>query len=216
VALSGLIFDVDGVLVDTVPLHYAAWQRMFAEYGYPFDERTYRERVDGKSRLDGVRGVMGEVPGDVVVAAGNRKQACYLELLEATPLAPFPDVTRFLERIAGRGYRLAAASSSRNAPAVLARIGLLDRMEAVVTGADVTEGKPAPDIFLAAARRLGLAPAECVVFEDAAAGVAAAKRGGFPCVAVARAGISTGLAAADLVVRSFDEVDPDVLEGRGG
>lgn len=213
-AVRGLVFDVDGVLVDTVPLHYAAWKRMFAEYGYPFDDRTYRERVDGKSRLDGVRGVMGDVPEALVVAAGARKQALYLELLASSHLEPFPDVVRFLDRIRGRELRLAAASSSRNAPAVLERIGLLDRFDAVVTGADVERGKPEPDIFLTAARRLGLTPDDCVVFEDATAGVVAAKRGDFRCVAIDREHTG-GLDAADLVVRSFDEVDLDVLEGFG-
>jgi beta-phosphoglucomutase len=211
--LRGLIFDVDGVLVDTVPLHYAAWERMFREFGYPFDLRIYRERVDGKSRLDGVRGVMSDASEQQIAEAARLKQSYYLEQLETARLEPFPDTVRFLRRLNGRGLRLAAASSSVNAPLVLSKIGLLDEMESVVTGADISRGKPDPEIFLIASERLALAPSDCVVLEDAEVGVEAAVRGGFACLAVDRSGTADLLEAADLVVTTLDEVGLTTLEG---
>ena len=87
-SFKGVIFDLDGVLVDTVPLHYAAWHRMFTEYGYAFDEKIYREKVDGRPRLDGVRGVMHDVGPAQVTEAGDRKQAYYLEMIAAGTHSP--------------------------------------------------------------------------------------------------------------------------------
>jgi len=202
----GLIFDVDGVLTDTVPLHFAAWLRMFTEFGYHFDERLYREKVDGKSRLDGVRGVMSAAPEETVLRAGQIKQAYYLEMLESAELEPFEDAVRLIDRAARAGFRIAAASGSRNAPKVLEKIGLAGRMDVVVTGADVSRGKPAPDIFLAAADGLGLPARACVVIEDAETGVTAAKAGEFACVGIDRGASSSLLSGADLVVSSLDQV----------
>ena len=209
--LEGLIFDVDGVLTNTVPLHYEAWRRMFTEAGYEFDPDIYREKVDGKSRLDGVRGVMSDVSEDEVARAGDVKQSYYLQLLETADLEPFPDAARLVTRAAEANLQLAAASGSRNAPTVLRKIGLIDRLDAIVTGADVPRGKPEPDIFLAAAAEMSLDASRCVVFEDAEAGVQAAKRGGFSCVGVDRDGNGRFLEAADIVVVNLDLIDLDEL-----
>ncbi len=211
-ALKGLILDVDGVLTDTVPLHYRAWHQMFTQFGYQFDEDVYREKVDGKSRLEGVQGVMGNAPLEVIEQAGAIKQGYYLDELESTDLQPFPDAVRLMDRAKAAGLHLAAASGSRNAPTVLAKIGLLPVLESVVTGADVEKGKPEPDIFLVAAARLSLQAAECVVFEDAESGIEAAHRGGFVCVGVYR-GSSPLLGAADRIVSSLDDVDLALLAG---
>lgn len=208
--LRGLIFDVDGVLVDTVPLHYAAWYQLFTDLGYEFNEELYRKHVDGKSRLDGVRGIMTDVSEDEIAAAGARKQGYFLEALEAGDLDPFPDAVRLLDDAAGLG--LAAASGSRNAPQVLEKAGLLDRFVAVVTGADVSRGKPDPEIFTTAAGRLGLDPHECIVFEDARSGVTAAKSGGFTAVGIARGSDPQLLSAADAVVESLDDIPLEALE----
>ncbi|MFQ5966115.1 MAG: HAD family hydrolase [Acidimicrobiia bacterium] len=210
-SLRGLIFDVDGVLTDTVPLHYEAWKRMFSEFGYSFNPDIYRAKVDGKSRLDGVRGVMADATEDVITRAGEIKQGYYLEQLESVELSPFSDAARLVHHAASAGLRLAAASGSRNSPQVLRKIGLIDQMAAVVTGGDVPHGKPEPDIFLEAAARMSLEPTTCVVFEDAEAGVEAAKRGGFSCVGVDRDGGGQFLAGADMVVASLDEIDLDSL-----
>lgn len=210
--IQGVIFDVDGVLVDTIPLHYRAWERMFTERGFEFDQHVYRQRVDGKNRAEGVRSLMVDAPADEVKAAGALKQTYYLHELETTSLEPFPDAGRFLTSVEEAGLHIAAASGSANAPRVLEKIGVLDRFEAVVTGAEISSGKPDPEIFLAAADRLGLTPAQCVVFEDSEAGIIAANKGEFLSVGVARERNSGFLREADLVVTSLDEVTIDGLE----
>ncbi len=210
--IQGVIFDVDGVLVDTIPLHYRAWERMFTERGFQFDQHIYRQRVDGKNRADGVRGVMVDATDEEVAAGGAQKQAYYLEELEMTSLEPYPDAKEFLDAVEEAGLHVAAASGSANAPRVLEKIGLLDRFDAVVTGAEIRLGKPDPEIFLTAADRLGLTPAQCVVFEDAAAGITAANKGAFLSVGVAREGNSGFLHEADLVVSSLNEITIDQFE----
>lgn len=211
-AIRGLIFDVDGVLVDTVPLHYRAWEKMFTERGFEFDQDIYRGRVDGKNRADGVRGVMVEASDEEVAAAGAQKQQYYLDQLETTELEPYPDARRFLESLSGSEFHIGVASGSANAMKVLEKVELLNDIEAVVTGADISRGKPDPEIFLTAAERLGLPATDCVVFEDAESGIAAANQGGFLSVGVARDRNHGFLREADLVVASLDEVTVERLE----
>ena len=205
--LKGVIFDLDGVLVDTVPLHFAAWQRMFGEFGYHFDYRDYHEKVDGKPRQEGVRGVMSDASEDVIEAAGRTKQAYYMEMIEQGQLRPFPSSVSLIKELREQSILLAAASSSVNTRVILDRIGVLDDFAAIVTAADVERGKPEPEIFLAAAQRLNLDVDDCVVFEDALSGVTAAKRGGFVCIGVDRHGHADYFAEADVVVGDLGELD---------
>ena len=186
--------------MDSVPLHYAAWKRLFEENGHAFDNRIYRQKVDGRPRLDGVRGVMCDLDEESVIEAGNRKQGYYQEMINQGQLQPFPTSIPFIKALSARGILLAAASSSENTCLILDAIGVLGDFTAVVTAADVKHGKPHPDIFLAAAKRMGLSVPECVVFEDAESGVKAAKRGGFYCVGVDRHQQSEYFREADLVV----------------
>ena len=202
-SFKGVIFDLDGVLVDSVPLHYAAWNRLFEEYGYVFDEKIYRQKVDGLPRLDGVRRVMGDLDEETIIEAGHRKQAYYLELIDQGKLRPFATSIPLIKALSERGILLAAASSSENTRIILDTIGVLDDFSAVVTAADVKHGKPNPDIFLAATQGMGLSVAECVVFEDAESGVKAAKRGGFFCVGVDRHQQPEYFREADLVVNDL-------------
>jgi len=211
--IQGVIFDVDGVLVDTIPLHYRAWKRMLTERGFEFDQHVYRQRVDGKNRAEGVRSVMVDATDEEIEAAGAQKQAYYLQELESTNLEPYSDAKEFLAAVENAGLHLAAASGSANAPRVLERIGILDPFQAVVTGAEISSGKPDPEIFLTAADRLGLPSSRCVVFEDSEAGITAAKKGAFLSVGVAREGNSAFLREADLVVSSLNEITIDQLEG---
>lgn len=204
---KGVIFDLDGVLVDTVPLHYAAWKRLFDEYGYTFDETIYRKKVDGRSRLDGVRGVMSDLDDEAVIEASDRKQSYFLEMIDQGRLQPFPTSIPFVKTLKERGILLAAASSSVNASNILDRIGLLDDITTVVTTADVVHGKPRPDIFLKAARNIGLSVSECIVFEDSESGISAARQGGFFCVGVDRHQQPQYFTEANMVVKDLGDFD---------
>jgi beta-phosphoglucomutase len=233
----GAIFDVDGVLVDTP--HERAWREaldrlmagpyraLAAEWGYrpgQLSSALYQAHVAGKPRLAGAAAALEAVglpdPGGVLAQRyAAEKQTLIDELIERSAFERFADGERLLLRLRARGLRLAAASSSKNANAFLARIAtapgesMLTLFDANLCGRDFAEGKPHPAIFLAAAEALGLAPARCVVFEDAPAGVVAAKAAGMGAVGVARLDDAALLraAGADLVVRDLDAVELEIL-----
>lgn len=212
VKFKGAIFDLDGVLVDTIPLHYAAWKRMFDEYGYEFDESIYRQKVDGRPRLDGVRNVMFDLSLEDAIEAGNCKQGYYMDMIKQGRLQSFATSISFLKALKSRGIVLAAASSSVNAQAILEEIGVLSDFGIVVTSADITHGKPDPEIFLTAAKSIGLSADECVVFEDAESGVEAAKRGGFFCVGIDRLNQPNYFQLANIVVKDLGDADFELIE----
>lgn len=209
--LKGVIFDLDGVLVDTVPAHYAAWHRLFVEEGYHFDEQVYHDKVDGRRRQDGVRAVMTDAEPRRVEAAGKRKDKYFLELIDQGRFSVFEGSLAFLKLCQERQLRLATASSSRNVRHVLQKAGIVGFFDAVVGGDDVDRGKPDPSIFLLAAARLGLEPSSCIVVEDAVSGVVAAKAGGFYCVGVDRNGPASRLSAADMLVGDLGELNVERL-----
>ncbi|WP_318198239.1 HAD-IA family hydrolase [Streptomyces sp. MCL20-2] len=203
----GVVFDTDGVLLDSASLHAAAWKVAFdrcIEKLRPRDPRQppfdvnaeYRRLVDGKARLDGARaflqdrgivlplGAPGDQPGCTsiwAVAAG--KEQAFTHMLSTRAVPVFDDVAPALRSLRATGVRCAAASASRHAGVLLEAAGILGLFDTVVDGRDVARlglpGKPNPALFLEAASRLGLSPAEAAVVEDAEAGVAAARRGGF-------------------------------------
>lgn len=210
--LKGVIFDLDGVIADTVPAHYAAWKRMFEEEGYAFDDQVYHDKVDGRRRFDGALAVMVDATPDRVSAAAARKDAYFLAQIEQGQFEVFADTLDFLRACRAEGIVLATASSSRNVRLVLEKAGIADEFAAIVGGDDVANGKPNPDIFLLAAERLGMASDACIVIEDAISGVAAAKTGGFFCIGIDRSGQSQRLAGADLIVASLSELRPCEIE----
>lgn len=238
---QGAIFDVDGVLVDSP--HERAWRETLQELMETrwsdirssstytpdrFTSRVYQDLVSGKPRLSGARAVLDHfnVPDADTRAAvyAERKQERVVAFIQAGEFEPFQDALRFVLAVSGRGLRIAAASSSKNAGLMLEQIRvdvadrrLRDVFAVDLSGQDFAHGKPDPEIFLAAVAALGLAPGECFVVEDAVAGVEAAKAGGIAALGVARADDVELLTAAgaDLVVTTLDDVDLDRLaEGR--
>jgi beta-phosphoglucomutase len=208
------IFDMDGVLVDTYRAHYRSWLEMAAPEGLHFSEaqfaptfgRTSREIIAhfwGRDRFDDRQ----------IALLDARKEAAFRRIIESE-FPAMPGVDELLARLHAAGFKLAVGSSGppENVEMVLERLGSRGLFEAVVTGADVARGKPDPQVFLAAAERLGIPPARCVVIEDAPAGVEAAHAAGMASVGL----LSTGRTPADLIaaramVRSLDEISPQML-----
>jgi len=202
----GFIFDLDGVLVDTVPAHVKAWSRTFEEFGFPFTAELYEQKIDGRPRLEALRDTMMGLDFHQLARAAEIKNDYFLNNIEDGLFKRFESSNRFVLRWREKGVRMATASSSVNVKAILEKIGLVDAFEVVIGGDDVEAGKPDPEAFLKAARGLNLAANECIVFEDAAAGVQAAKRGGFFCVGIHRYGDVARLAGADLIVNDLDQL----------
>ncbi len=180
--IRGVIFDLDGVLVTTDELHYRAWKEIADAEGIHFDRRV-NDRLRGVSRMDSLsillEGAARPYTADRKAELAARKNERYRALvLRMGPEDVLPGVREMLAELRRREIRRAVATSSRNAALLLERTALADAFDAVVSGNDVREAKPAPEIFLLAARRLGLDPAECVVVEDAPAGIEAARRAG--------------------------------------
>ncbi|OGT29792.1 MAG: hypothetical protein A3E87_05525 [Gammaproteobacteria bacterium RIFCSPHIGHO2_12_FULL_35_23] len=204
---KGAIFDLDGVIVDTVPLHYEAWYRLFHDdYGLEFDLSVYEHKVDGRPRMDAVHTMLPMLSTEEQQQAGNTKQGYYLDMLAAGKLKVFNSSIDFIQDLLKNNVKLVAASSSRNATFILESIDLLKDFIGVISGSDITHGKPHPEIFLKAAKLLNLSTAECIVFEDAKAGVEAAKAGGFYCVGVNRHQRNEHFLSADLKVNDLKEV----------
>ena len=217
--LLAAIFDVDGVLVASP--HERAWREALAGYADParFTTEFYQAHVAGKPRLDGARATL-EGLGVPDAAArtpeyARKKQALIDRLIAEGSFEAFPDAVRFASALHVAGLRLALASSSRNVAAMLRRLSLPDGrpllsiFDADLSGTDVPRGKPDPALFLLSAKALDVPPAQCVVLEDAPAGIAAARAGGMASVGIARLGDEALLQAAqaDLVVTSLDQVD---------
>lgn len=180
---QGVIFDMDGVLCRTDRLHYQAWVQFTEKYGLPFSEEL-NDRIQGRGRIVSMDMVLGEWGKTLSPEEKNRlileKNDLFLALADRlTPRDAVPGVPETLAALRALGLRLALGSSSRNARLVMEKLRLSALMDAWVDGTEVQACKPAPDIFLAAAKKLGLAPADCLVVEDAEAGVEAALRGGF-------------------------------------
>jgi len=221
--LLAAIFDVDGVLVASP--HERAWREALAGYADParFTTEFYQANVAGKPRLAGARAALdGLGVADAAARAANyagTKQALIERLIEAGEFDAFADAVRLAVALRTAGLRLALASSSKNVAAMLRRLTvpgggtLLSIFDADLSGTDVPRGKPDPALFLLAARTLNVPPAQCLVIEDAPAGIAAARAGGMASLGIARLGDEALLRAAqaDLVVTSLDQVDVAVI-----
>jgi beta-phosphoglucomutase family hydrolase len=233
--IGAVILDLDGVITRTDTLHFLAWKDSFealfarVDPSQPaFTEADYREHVDGKPRLDGVRDLVAargiELPeggeddaleSETVVGVGNDKNARYHRLLEERGPEVFPDAEDRVREWKSAGLRTAVVSSSRNCKLVLETAGLSDLFETRVDGVTLAEeglaGKPAPDLFLRAAERLGVSPESAAIFEDATSGVEAGARGGFGLVVGVDRDGGRGKAlsdhGADVVVSTLREVE---------
>ena len=211
--LKGVIFDMDGVLVLSEPIIAAAAIRMFAEKGFEVRREEFRPFIGmGEDRFIGGVAEARGIPLDPEKDKA-KTYALYLEMIRGN-LTPLPGVVDFVAGCKRLRFKIAVASSADEIKAVanLNEIGLPpEGFDAVVSGSQVARKKPAPDIFLEAARRLGLDPRDCLVVEDAISGVNAAKSAGARCLAVTTSFDRQQLAAADWIVDSLAEVPAEVL-----
>lgn len=185
---KAVIFDLDGVLVTTDNCHFLAWNRMAQEEGIPFD-RKINDRLRGVSRMESLEIILEKSPrtytGEEKLALAERKNNYYKELIGTLERdAILPGALAMLDFCRSNGLKTAVGSSSKNTKAILTRLGMTKLFDTVVDGNDIRNSKPAPDVFLCAAEKLGLAPALCLVAEDADAGIAAAKAAGMRVIAV--------------------------------
>ncbi len=206
---KGAIFDLDGVIVDTVPLHFKAWKNMFNEYGKNFTFEDYKEKVDGIPRMAGARAILKELSDEELDKAAAKKQGYFLEFLETDGINVYQTSRSLMEELRSKNIKIAIISSSKNCPYILQKAGLNHLLDAVISGRDIEAGKGKPDpwIFLEAMARVGLRPDECVVFEDAVLGVEAAKKAEAKTIGVDRHNDPTRLMKADLIVKDLGEVD---------
>lgn len=186
--IKACIFDLDGVIVDTARYHYLAWNRLAKEIGIPFTELD-NERLKGVSRmrsldiileLGGV--TLSEVKKERLATEKNTWFVNYLDHM--APDEIFPGIKLLLERLRRAGLKIALASSSRNAKKVIALLNIGNKFDVIVDGTMVVNSKPDPEIFLLAASKLRIAPENCLVFEDAEAGVEAALAAGMKCIGI--------------------------------
>ena len=211
---------MDGTLADTMPYHQRAWDALFANMDVTVDRDDFFQWSAGLTNREILPRVLGnDYPLDALLAASEKKEAHYRELYRPA-MVTIAGTIPFLQRATNAGYLRAVGTAAPpgNVDLVLDGLHLRDYFQAVVGAADVSRGKPDPEIFLMAAAKLGVAPANCVVFEDAPAGIEAARRAGMPCVVVTttltRAQIATmGDAAAHVthVIDDFTDASLDSL-----
>jgi beta-phosphoglucomutase len=210
--IKGIIFDMDGVIVDTAIFHFKAWRRLAEELSIDIDE-NFNENLKGLSRVDSLDVILQK--GDLILdnltkhKLMEQKNAWYLEFVnDMQPSDVLPGVPEFFAEINKRGLKKALGSSSRNAEIILDKLGMRHEFDAIIDGNKVTLSKPDPEVFIKGAQELGLDPSEIVVFEDAVAGVQAAKSGGFRVIGV---GSEDVLDQADLVISDMSHSNFELL-----
>lgn len=208
VTVKACLFDLDGVIVDTAKYHYLAWKRLAGELGFDFTEKD-NERLKGVSRTRSLE-ILLEIGGVELDEAekercADRKNGWYVEYISKMDRSEIlPGVEKFLQTLRDAGIKIALGSASKNAMLIMNNIGLTEAFDAIIDGTKTSVAKPDPEVFLLGAQALGVKPEECVVFEDAEAGVEAAKRAGMAVVGI---GSRDNLKDADAVIATFDEMN---------
>jgi beta-phosphoglucomutase len=212
-AIKGCIFDLDGVIVDTAKYHYLAWKRLAAELGFEFSEKN-NERLKGVSRMQSLE-ILLEVGGltfdnDTKLKLAEKKNNWYVEYISKIDESEIlPGAEDFIKALKENGIKVALGSASKNSMTILRNIKLAGSFDAIIDGTKVSKAKPDPEVFLLGAQELGLKPEECVVFEDAEAGIEAAKRGGMKAIGIGSPEI---LKKADRIIPGFMDVTIDIVK----
>jgi len=213
--IKAVIFDLDGVIVDTAHYHFLAWKRLANELGIDLTEAD-NEKLKGISRMHSLEIILGLGGGGISLSAhekeqlANKKNTWFVDYLERmAPEEIFPGVKVLLQKLKERGIKVGLASSSKNARTVIQLLNIPNEFDVVVDGNMITHSKPHPEIFLMAAEKLGMDPKECLVFEDAEAGVEAAIAAGMKCIGI---GSASQLYKANRVIQNTGDFKLEVLE----
>ena len=209
----GVIFDLDGVIVDTAKHHFVAWQQLAQSQGWNFTIED-NEQLKGVSRVRSLELILQWNKAQITPALFEQllteKNERYLGLIRhMDPSERLPDVPRVLQAFKDQGCGIALGSASKNARPILDKIELTPYFDVIVDGTNVSKAKPDPEVFLQAANQLGIAPEDCVVFEDAVAGIQAAKAAGMRAFGI---GDSEQLTQAERVFKDFTQLDYTYIE----
>lgn len=211
--IKACIFDLDGVIVDTAVYHYKAWKRLANELGFDFSEEA-NEKLKGVSRVRSLELIL-QWGGVTKTRAeqdelATKKNAWYVEMIShMTPAEILPGAKEFVESCRQAGLKIALGSASKNSGMILEKVGITHLFDVVIDGNKVSKAKPDPEVFLKGAEALHVSPAECVVFEDAIAGIEAAINGGMRSVGI---GSPNVLGKANLVVGGLNEMSLEKLK----
>ncbi len=206
--INACIFDLDGVIVDTAHYHFMAWRRLAGELGVTLTEQE-NEKLKGVSRMDSLEIILklggitkNEREKEALATKKNNWFVEYIHSMKSNEI--FPGVKELIQQIRASGRKVALASSSKNAETVIELLGIAPLFDVMIDGTMIIKTKPNPEIFLLAASRLNSSPKECLVFEDAEAGVEAAVRAGMKCIGV---GSAEQLGKANVIVNNTADFD---------
>ncbi len=209
---KAFIFDLDGVIVDTAKYHFLAWRKLANSMGFDFTHEQ-NEQLKGVSRVKSLEKILAwgnkSVTDDEFtkfMAQKNDDYLTYIEKMDDQEI--LPDVTKTLDFLRDKNQHIALGSASKNARMILEKVNILEKFDSIVDGNDVTKAKPDPEVFLKAAEQLRVAPENCIVFEDAVAGIQATNNAGMISIGI---GDKNTLHEADYVFSDFTEIDTDFL-----
>lgn len=209
---KAVIFDLDGVIVDTVPAHFVAWQTIANDLNIPFGVKE-NEALKGVSRIDSMKKILAlggiTKTEEEIIELTTKKNEHYVSIIsKMTEADILPGVLEFIDDLKSSGIKVAVGSSSKNTPTILKCIGLENRFDAVVDGNQVTHSKPNPEVFLKGAQRMGISAEDCIVIEDAISGVEAAINAKMKCIGI---GEEKVLGKANVVIKTLTEANLNLL-----
>ena len=209
-----VIFDLDGVIVDSNPVHKIALRRFCSQHGIELTEEQLQTRIFGRTNKDWLRQVFGEKIGEAKIQQfAEEKEVLFRELFEPT-IKPVKGLVGFLEKLKRNGIPLVIASSApeKNIDFVLEKTGTRDYFSVILSETAVTHSKPHPEIYIKATQAIRLSPSRCIVIEDSLSGIAAARKAGCPVIGITTTHPPEELQMTDLVIADFDQLEIDHLE----
>ncbi|MBY9005923.1 MAG: HAD family phosphatase [Candidatus Lokiarchaeota archaeon] len=209
-----VIFDVDGVLIDSGPIHYKSWKKLADEIGIPFTKQYFDDSF-GKQGIPTLRNIVGKnISEKQLLEWVELKEVYYREMVK-NKLIAMPGVITLIKELKENSFKLAVATSGppENTDLLLKTIYIDQFFDQIITAADIKKGKPAPDIFLMVSKNLNILPKNCLVIEDAPVGIEAAKKAGMKCIALTTTYEVSKLNNADMIIDSLSEINTyDIIE----